>query len=524
MHDSIGLFARRPRRPYAECYGEDHLNRSRAAVRQVRRSAGVADRAAPIALTSPRRRRSLDCGSHEAGSGGGAAERGPRTLRCGVAAKSSALAVWLRTHIRCLISTTTAAEIRSVKRSPKQKQAERRRDWYPYYAGFSAEFARHVLKAHLNDPGNVLDPWSGSGTTMAVAAEAEICGTGIDLNPAMTVIARARLHPANARDGIMRDARRVEAAIKGYADRPSAKDPLLMWFKPAAASVIRAAAGAISEVGSNPSGSDNITPSLRPSFLLAGLMAGTRDLLMAFRSTNPSWLAMPLTHRHRLSPSPEQISSVFLKRCNFLLERLTVPSWAHSKGITIRTGATCDLADVGKWEACLTSPPYATRVDYVRGTAPELAVLGITAVAQHALRRTMTGTPLVKGRQTSTRRLRSSTAQSIVGDVLEHPSHGSAGYYGPWIANYFTELEDALLRMATAVRSKGRIGLIVQDSQYKEIHVDLQAVVTETLEASGRTLVHREDHVAPHLMSHLNARARLHKEVRKNHESLLVFG
>ena len=49
--------------------------------------------------------------------------------------------------------------------SPKQPMVIRRRDWYPYYAGFTQKFVDAVIAEHLGKATSVVDPWSGSGTT-----------------------------------------------------------------------------------------------------------------------------------------------------------------------------------------------------------------------------------------------------------------------------------------------------------------------------------------------------------------------
>jgi DNA methylase len=78
--------------------------------------------------------------------------------------------------------------------SPKQTTAERHSSLFPYYAGFSEAFVGDVLDALQPTDGEVvLDPWNGSGTTTAVAGRAGLISIGVDINPAMAVVAKARL-------------------------------------------------------------------------------------------------------------------------------------------------------------------------------------------------------------------------------------------------------------------------------------------------------------------------------------------
>lgn len=416
-----------------------------------------------------------------------------------------------------------AQQQRQVRPSPKQQQAEARKDWYPYYAGFNADYVRYALVDLMGRPSSVLDPWNGSGTTTVVATESGIASTGIDLNPAMAVIAQARLHPAPAGEDALRDAKRATVLTKSPVASLSDGDPLLAWFKPSATAWIRSLAQSIEQIGIAPAHAAECATELRTALLTAALMAATRDLMARFRSRNPAWITFPESKRHRLSPSCDDVFESFLQRCQFLIERLTVQRADLTPLATISTGSASELPPASRWESCLTSPPYATRIDYVRSTLPELGVLGVTHTEQTRLRQMMTGTPVVRGAAGGANKVKSSTARKISRAISQHSSHGSGNYYGPWISNYFGGLDRSLQRVSRAVLDDGPIAIIVQDSYYKEVHIDLQGVVIETLSGYGRSLEHREDFAAPHLMSRINSGARPDAGKRHNHESLLLF-
>ena len=84
-----------------------------------------------------------------------------------------------------------SAQIASPKRKPGEKS-----DWYGYYAGYSADFVRDTLATIVDSDTEssmrVLDPWNGSGTTTAVAAAQGYEAVGLDRNPALVTIAKAR--------------------------------------------------------------------------------------------------------------------------------------------------------------------------------------------------------------------------------------------------------------------------------------------------------------------------------------------
>ena len=69
-----------------------------------------------------------------------------------------------------------------------------RASWYPYYASFSQSFARCLIASiNLSPKSRIMDPWNGSGTTIAAATSEGHLGFGFDINPVMVIAARARL-------------------------------------------------------------------------------------------------------------------------------------------------------------------------------------------------------------------------------------------------------------------------------------------------------------------------------------------
>ena len=99
---------------------------------------------------------------------------------------------------------------------------------YRYYPGYSRAFVHDIL-AEWPSHEVVLDPWNGSGATTAVAAELGLECVGIDLNPAMVVVAKSALLGDQDVATIRRQAYNVhqERAEVTAADHD---DPLLEWF------------------------------------------------------------------------------------------------------------------------------------------------------------------------------------------------------------------------------------------------------------------------------------------------------
>ena len=417
--------------------------------------------------------------------------------------------------------------------SPKQPPTKHLKDWYPYYAGFTSAFVTDVFKCYLESAESVVDPWNGSGTTTAVAAGRSVTSMGVDINPALSVVARARLTPKSIADSLAPIAADIAAATEHITPAKRENDPLLVWLTPAASNEIRKLQRAIHVVTAaddtlevDLSKGDESAPTRLPlitAFFYSALFAATRDLLRPFRGTNPTWMAAPTSPHKRLRPGPETIRAVFIERVVYLSSRLQIIKPDSNELASIRTGrASVILSDQRSFDACLTSPPYATRIDYIKGSLPELSVLGLSTEFITTLRQQSTGTPVVRG----VNRIEDDIpeeAQDLVERVAGHESHGSANYYAPWLRNYLTEIHKALELIAARVKPAGRIALVVQDSYYKTLHIDLQKLVTASLATAGRSLIARHDFSVRHSMSNMNARARWHLPIRKHRESLLVF-
>ena len=417
--------------------------------------------------------------------------------------------------------------------SPKQPPSERLKDWYPYYAGFTSAFATDVFKCYLKTAESVVDPWNGSGTTTAVAADRNVKSVGIDVNPALSVVARARLTPKAIADSLVPMAAAIAAVAGSTTPADRKNDPLLVWLGPAATEEVRRLQRAIHVVTAaddtlevDLGRGDETAPSRLPlatAFFCSALFAAIRDVLRPFRASNPTWMVTPKSPHRRLRPGRETIRVRFVDRAAYLSSRLKVAAADTNELVRIRTGrASVILSEEDSFDACLTSPPYATRIDYIKGSVPELSVLGLSAKTIATLRQQTTGTPVVRGVSKAEREI-PEAAEELVDQVARHESHGSASYYAPWLRNYLTEIHEVLELIAARVKRGGRIALVVQDSYYKSLHIDLQRLVTKSLEASGRCQVARHDFPVRHSMTHMNSRARSHLKTRKHCESLLVY-
>lgn len=416
----------------------------------------------------------------------------------------------------------------SPKQDPKQS-----RDWYPYYAGFPERFVKAVLHGPLAESRLILDPWNGSGTTTATCRRFGIGAAGIDVNPALTVIAKGRLTPTSTADSLVPIGRQIGRIARRVGADVIPGDLLSKWIRDDAVQRIRAMQAGIDQVLSSSSprkipGELLQTADSLPMlacFFYTVLFATVRDLLARFRATNPTWVLNPPSRLHRIVPTWATLQNAFEARVAYFRDRLRVDHQFEEHAFpTVATGyAGAQPFESGVFDGALTSPPYATRIDYVKGVLFELAILGANEPAIAHLRRKTTGTPIVRGTDEGSQELRSAYGYSVLQAIRSHSSKGSTSYYWPWMSNYFCGLQAGLLETSRCVKRRAPICVVVQDSHYKEIAVNLQQFVIETFASEGRELEERQDFVVGPLRSRMNPRARFHLPARNNLESLLVF-
>lgn len=410
--------------------------------------------------------------------------------------------------------------------------------FFPYYAGFPELFVRDILEsANLQSDSVILDPWNGSGTTTYAASQLGLKSLGIDLNPVMIIIARARLLPSSEADHLRPLAATILSHVRASPVLIADEDPLLTWFQPSAARVVRGIEQNIRRtlVGSMTKSPDGIhldRISGTAATLYVALFAACRRLAVSLRSSNPTWIKLPKANEDRLDPTAYAIAHQFAENVRGMSNALAAKRLAEqAKGVELLPGAsTIQLSDTATMaiadssiDFVLTSPPYCTRIDYTAATRVELAVLGpLLKVKPRDLGRQMIGSVQVPYGTIEIDESWGSTCSSFLAALKQHPSKASSGYYYKTHLDYFRKTACSLGRVAEALKPGGRAVLVVQDSYYKDIHNDLPAIITEMGAKRGLSLSGREDFYL-RSMSDINPGRKTYKRPPGATESVLCF-
>ena len=412
---------------------------------------------------------------------------------------------------------------------PWASQGSTPNDWFKFYAGFNHEFVHGILGAtsHLR---KVVDPWNGSGATTTAAAVAGMACRGFDLNPAMVVVARSRLASVDTVSSAAANLSRLQQsdieAVDVHQD-----DPLLQWFVPASVRAVRAlekivrASEANSRTKLGVSSLDSTVLSPLGCVYYVALFQTVRKLVRSFRSTNPTWLQIP-DAKARLRPSTAQIAEEYTAALFDMAAASRIgPTLNEAASSTVEwaSSVAIPLAD-DSVDLIVTSPPYCTRLDYAVATATDLAVLGIGGEKFKQLRRALLGTTTVPSSVSTPLAAWGNICRRLLSEVGAHRSKASKTYYTKSLHQYFDGLYRSIAEMARVMRPGGHCYLIVQDSYYKEVHVDLPNIVAEMALQTGFAFCASWDFFHSQTYSGMNPYTENYRSRRLDpRESVLLF-
>lgn len=402
-----------------------------------------------------------------------------------------------------------------------------------YYAGYDPTFVSEVFRyLKLKRSAAVLDPWNGAGTTTAVAARAGRPSFGYDINPVLVLVAKSKVMGADATES-------REALTENILDRIDSMkvddptDPLCQWFTVGTAGVLRAMERSIQSllikakqpVSFADAQSLDAVSNLAASFYVV-LFETTRSFLRQFASTNPTWMKVPGPGTKRLSVSRRDLEGRFRTieaRMHKHLRQLHLNVDESPRTVLDIGSSTAINLDDASVEACVTSPPYCTRIDYPVLTRPELAILGIGGDAvMRRLRDASIGTTTIVGKNLEILPAWGDAAVAFLQAVEEHESKASKSYYLKYFLQYFDSMYGSLVELQRVLKPEAPCALVVQDSYYKDVQNDLAASLATMAVGLGWSSSERIDFAVTRTRAG-NPSSRTYRSDFSATESLLVL-
>lgn len=405
--------------------------------------------------------------------------------------------------------------------------------FFPYYAGYPESFAESVLQTSQLSPGSiVLDPWNGSGTTTYAAAQLGHVAIGLDLNPVMIAVARARMLPPSEADSLEPLSKEI---IRGARERINFEraDPLLTWFDGPTARAIRSIERSICKrmvgrltLSETKTNLDRLS-SIAAAHYVA-LFAVCRDFSGRFRSSNPTWVRKAGPNDKKISVASAVIEDRFLKHMMAMSDALSARAklrlFEHMPSDIRLADSTALSLPRGSVDFILTSPPYCTRIDYAAATRVELAIMSeMVKTDTKELSRQMIGSTRVPMKNIEIDSKWGQACYAFLERVRSHGSKASSGYYFRTHLDYFDKMARSLDSISSVLRRGGVAILILQDSFYKDVHNDLPTIVSEIAEMRGLKLSRRQDFHHSRSMAGINRNARTYARKPGATESVVCF-
>lgn len=396
----------------------------------------------------------------------------------------------MRNH---LVNGNLSIELNSMISITPKLNPSKKSTLYPYYAGYSYDFVLEVLSPYKETRTSVLDPWSGTGLTSVVAKQLGLESQGFDINPVMTIIAKANNIHNELSPSILSISQDI---IKRFHYNKSLNidydnEPLNLWFDKESSQYIRSLELLIYKVLVSQTKreslyvNENNLTSLS-SFFYVALFRFVKDIVKnKFSSSNPTWIKIAKNEEQKISFSKNYLIENFneiIQQQLLIIQQVTYFNY-NANNVNFMTANSKNLPVKDKSVNCiLTSPPYCTRIDYAVSMRPELAILGL---AHHQyfqnFRQELIGSPTIRQNVVQQNPLWGNSCNDFLDKVKAHSSVASSGYYHTNLVQYFDDMYNSFTELSRVCKPNAMLGLVVQDSFYKELHNDLATFFEEML-------------------------------------------
>lgn len=354
-----------------------------------------------------------------------------------------------------------------------------RHQWYAVKEAFSPRLLSLSLEQRP-ESAVVLDPFVGSGTVTVESASSGIRSLGIEVNPFLRFVARAKLTRASQRS-LRRAADRARSSID-----LNTRSPLegLSTFTHSSAKrglfnrdVLRAAHTSIAGVSADP-------PDTRRPVQLA-LVAAAMACCNAVRDGK--------CLRYRESRVAEQYGreafvAEFDQRMTTIIDDVErVPLEARSRVLAGDARVVTRRLSREAFDVVLTSPPYLNSWDYTDIYRPELFVGGFisSAAELHALRLRTIRSHVQAAWPRPRRFVAPVSLQSALADLDGQAEHLWDHRLPVMVRAYFSDMASLLRALRQRAKKGASVWLVVSTSAYGGVHIPVDLVVADIGAAAG---------------------------------------
>lgn len=363
--------------------------------------------------------------------------------------------------------------------------------WYKFKEAFSPRFVADALATVGYTPRTCLDPFGGSGTTALTCQFLNVRPTIIEVNPFLADVIEAKL-AANDADALIRDrsgvARRVATMtanrgttidLEGFAQAP----PTLIepgyqgrWiFDREVAARLLAYRCAIDEV-------ENLVTRQAMRVILGSLLIPSSNVVVNGKGRR----YRAASRRHTTRPS--QVDALFDDAFQRVVYDVCRYGERSCRDYTlIRDDARIGVNQVGDIDVVLCSPPYPNSFDYTDIYNVELWMLGYLATRDdnRRLREATLRSHVQIKRPFGDAHLESRTlTRALAALERRRPALWNADIPA-MVHAYFEDLLVILAGIRHSLSQRGQVMLVVGDSRYAGVVVDVPKIITELAPTVG---------------------------------------
>ena len=372
--------------------------------------------------------------------------------------------------------------------------------WLKYKEGFSTALVRQFIERGQGT--QVLDPFSGAGTTVLTAMSMGIPATGIEILPLGTLAAQA---VAGAANGV--PVRTFRAAARSLLDAMTVYDDEYA-LKHAAITKGAFPAGTAREIARARKFIAQMAESALASMLNVACLSVLEEV--SYTRKDGQFLRWdPRSGRTvstKLNKGPlPSFATALATRLQQMMQDFPLLKEHYAGPVpTFITGSSLtelQKLDTGQFDCVVTSPPYANRYDYTRTYALELVYLGYDDARIKALRQALLSATVENRCKRAELRAawRDATALERVFRMVDQQAalqevlailRGCAAELSnrnviTLLENYFTEMAVIVRELGRVVRAGGRVFMVNDNVRYHGEEVPVDLILSDFAEQCG---------------------------------------
>ena len=220
------------------------------------------------------------------------------------------------------------------------------------------------------------------------------------------------------------------------------------------------------------------------ALVAASVLAAVRESAKVTFGTNHSWPLIPANWTPRLTLNQLKLCTARATAHAKWIASKHKPS-AHSM-IIMGDSLTIEPYSGQKHHLVITSPPYLSRLDYVRFLRPEFELLeALELVSEDEVRKSQLGSVLTETASSGQDSDLPSFCENLLRRIHDHPSKASSTYYHLFFTAYLRGLMKFAKTLKEVTDSSAVGWIVIQDSWYKDIYISTADILGGMLETQG---------------------------------------